>query len=129
MQDSEMELKIKQHDEHVHDLRSRIDSHVLSKDEEIQRLKKVHEEHIDHLSARHEEVVNQMQEHHAKQQESGHKELQKARSAIDLHADESATKEERIEALLIRIESTNREKDDAIRDLALLEKEKEEEMK
>ena len=46
MQDSEMELKIKQHDEHVHDLRSRIDSHVLSKDEEIQRLKKVHEEHI-----------------------------------------------------------------------------------
>ena len=89
-------------------------------------MKKVHEEHIDHLSARHEEVVNQMQERHAKQQESGHKELQKARSAIDLHADESATKEERIEALLIRIESTNREKDDAIRDLALLEKEKEE---
>ena len=43
---------------------------------------------------------------------------------MDLHADESATKEEQIRALLIRIESTNREKDEAIRDLGLLEKEK-----
>ena len=46
IQDGEMKLKLKQHDEHVNDLRSRIDSHVLSKDEEIQRLKKLHEEHI-----------------------------------------------------------------------------------
>ena len=124
IQDGEMKLKLKQHDEHVNDLRSRIDSHVLSKDEEIQRLKKLHEEHISHLSARHEEVVDQMQERHVKQKESVHKELQKAKNVMDLHADESATKEEQIRALLVRIESTNKEKDEAIRDLGLLEKEK-----
>eukprot|EP00943_MAST-04B_sp_MAST-4B-sp1_P009540 g9540.t1 len=116
MHKSKLNFKAKQHKEQVEELHKKISTHVLNKEKEVQRLKSMHEEHVTIISSRHEEILNEIQTRHEQHKEIHQSEITKISNEINLHKENSTSKQDEINNLIDRIDNLMEEKQAVIRD-------------